>query len=107
MCADTNAGSASETHGVGNGSRSHEILLLAACGPNELLPMNPDYPADLFTTCLTSPIKMALRWFISTHSLIAKSGGITPALLERIPVSSAQTHNCTIRFHIFAFCRAL
>lgn len=37
-------------------------IQLAACEANELLPMNPDLPADLFTSCLTTPIKIALRW---------------------------------------------
>lgn len=37
-------------------------IQLAACEATELLPMNPDLPADLFTSCLTTPIKIALRW---------------------------------------------
>ena len=36
-------------------------IQLAACSRDQLLPMTPDLPADLFTTCLTTPIKMALR----------------------------------------------
>ncbi|CAB1344925.1 unnamed protein product, partial [Coregonus sp. 'balchen'] len=36
-------------------------IQLAACEASELLPMNPDLPADLFTSCLTTPIKIALR----------------------------------------------
>ena len=48
---------------AGDSSQLKEIFVLAACGPNEILPMNPDYPADLFTVCLTTPIRMALRWF--------------------------------------------
>ncbi|XP_019477151.1 regulatory-associated protein of mTOR-like [Meleagris gallopavo] len=36
-------------------------IQLAACEANELLPMIPDLPADLFTSCLTTPIKIALR----------------------------------------------
>ncbi len=39
-------------------------IQLAACGSNELLPMNPELPADLFTACLTTPIKIALRWLV-------------------------------------------
>merc|ERR1712130_106046 len=31
--------------------------------------MNPGYPADIFTSCLTSPIKMATKWFIATQLL--------------------------------------
>jgi hypothetical protein len=42
---------------------STETFVLCACGPNEILPMNPAYPADLFTACLTTPISMAVRWF--------------------------------------------
>ncbi|XP_065898474.1 regulatory-associated protein of mTOR-like [Dysidea avara] len=38
-------------------------IQLAACGKNEILPMKPELPADLFTSCLTSPIKASLRWF--------------------------------------------
>lgn len=40
-------------------------IQLAACGENEVLPMNPDLPADIFTSCLTTPIKIALRWYVT------------------------------------------
>jgi len=39
-------------------------IQLAACTETQILPMNPDLPADLFTSCLTTPIRTALRWFI-------------------------------------------
>ena len=39
-------------------------IQLAACSKNEVLPMKPELPADLFTSCLTSPIKASLRWFV-------------------------------------------
>ncbi|KAE8233267.1 hypothetical protein CF326_g1698 [Tilletia indica] len=45
-----------------------ESIHLAACQPDETLPMNPDLPADMFTCCLTSPIDMALRWFVLTNN---------------------------------------
>lgn len=41
-----------------------QTIVLAACRANEILPLNPQYPADLFTCCLTTPIPIALRWFI-------------------------------------------
>lgn len=41
-----------------------DCIHLAACASDETLPMNPDLPADLFTSCLTSPIEMAVRWFV-------------------------------------------
>ncbi|KAK0433965.1 hypothetical protein EV421DRAFT_1841786 [Armillaria borealis] len=34
-----------------------------ACAANEHLPSCPELPADVFTSCLTSPIDMALRYF--------------------------------------------
>ncbi|XP_054727025.1 regulatory-associated protein of mTOR-like isoform X1 [Anastrepha obliqua] len=36
---------------------------LAACSVNEILPMNANLPADLFTSCLTTPINIALKWY--------------------------------------------
>ncbi|MCP4254881.1 MAG: hypothetical protein GY775_16045 [Candidatus Scalindua sp.] len=44
--------------------------VLAACEAGELLPMNPVFPADIFTSCLTTPIMMALRWFIFQASRV-------------------------------------
>jgi hypothetical protein len=37
-----------------------EVILLAACGASEVLPQTPDLPADVFTACLTTPIKVAM-----------------------------------------------
>jgi len=39
-------------------------IVLAACKASESIPFNPLYPADLFTSCLTTPISIAIRWFI-------------------------------------------
>lgn len=50
-----------QTQQVGADSQT---IVLAACRGNEILPLNPQYPADLFTCCLTTPIPIALRWFI-------------------------------------------
>ncbi|XP_066914633.1 regulatory-associated protein of mTOR-like [Clytia hemisphaerica] len=60
-------------------------LQMAACGTNELLPMVPDLPADLFTACLTTPMKVALKWFISQKSYHNLVPGITNELLDKIP----------------------
>ncbi|GAO50281.1 hypothetical protein G7K_4411-t1 [Saitoella complicata NRRL Y-17804] len=68
------------TNGDGNGGEEQpsepvspqsfrDCIQLAACGPNEVLPMNPDLPADLFTCCLTSPIEIAVRWFVLQNPL--------------------------------------
>lgn len=39
-----------------------DCILLAACGALETLPQNSELPADVFTSCLTTPIQIALRW---------------------------------------------
>ncbi|ORY51824.1 hypothetical protein BCR33DRAFT_712020 [Rhizoclosmatium globosum] len=59
-----------------------ECILLAACGPSDTLPMNPDLPADLFTCCLTTPIEIALRWFVSQNPLLQN---ITADMIMKIP----------------------
>ncbi|KAL4980449.1 raptor N-terminal caspase like domain-containing protein [Aspergillus desertorum] len=46
-----------------------DCIILAACQKNESLPTNPDLPADLFTCCLTTPIEIALRYFILQNPL--------------------------------------
>ena len=47
-----------------------ECILLAACGANEMLPQNPDLPADVFTACLTTPIKACC--FLSSREGFAR-----------------------------------
>ncbi len=58
-----------------------DCVLLAACGPNEKLPVDPKLPADLFTSCLTTPIRTALFCYAS-RSLVT---GITAEMIDRIP----------------------
>ncbi|XP_014472593.1 PREDICTED: regulatory-associated protein of mTOR isoform X3 [Dinoponera quadriceps] len=59
-------------------------IQLAACAANQILPMNPNLPADIFTSCLTTPIKIAIRWFAmqSTANLVPN---ISLDLLDKIP----------------------
>ena len=44
-------------------SAQKDCILLAACEAHQSLPQSAEFPADLFTACLTTPIKMALHWF--------------------------------------------
>ncbi|KAK4219049.1 WD repeat-containing protein mip1 [Rhypophila decipiens] len=55
---------------------------LAACGVKENLPTNPLLPADLFTSCLTTPIEMAL-WFFVLQSPLKTN--LTPERARRLP----------------------
>lgn len=35
-----------------------DCIQLAACQSDQILPLNPELPADLFTSCLTTPIRV-------------------------------------------------
>jgi regulator-associated protein of mTOR len=62
---------------------TQELIILASCGSGETLPQSADMPADVFTACLTTPMKMALLWFCASSPL--KLDGITPDLIDKIP----------------------
>ncbi|KAG6028895.1 hypothetical protein E4U41_000542 [Claviceps citrina] len=55
---------------------------LAACAPKENLPTNPRLPADLFTACLTTPIEMALWFFVLQNPL---KSSMTPERAKQLP----------------------
>ncbi|KAG0172829.1 hypothetical protein DFQ29_008217 [Apophysomyces sp. BC1021] len=60
-----------------------DCIQLAACGPTETLPMNPDLPADVFTACLTTPIEMSLRWVVMRNPLLTSN--ITMDMVLQLP----------------------
>lgn len=60
-------------------------ILLGACGENEILPMNPELPADLFTSCLTTPIKIALRWYVLQKNISRLNPNINQDMIDKIP----------------------
>ncbi len=68
---------------VPTGDPMRDAILLCACGETELLPQSPALPADVFTSCLTTPIKVALRWHCARSLLRAE--GVTKELVDRIP----------------------
>ncbi|PHH80567.1 hypothetical protein CDD82_1672 [Ophiocordyceps australis] len=55
---------------------------LAACAVKENLPTNPLLPADLFTACLTTPIEMALWFFVLQNPL---KTNLTPERAKQLP----------------------
>ncbi|KAI0327680.1 hypothetical protein GY45DRAFT_1327330 [Cubamyces sp. BRFM 1775] len=72
-------------HGGGHPDGSHpfsECIQLAACAADEQLPSCPELPADLFTSCLTSPIDIALRYFLLTNQL---PSGISSDQVMQLP----------------------
>ena len=64
-------------------SNDDHCFVLASCRRNEILPFNPKYPADLFTSCLTTPVLIAIRWFIIQNPL--SMGEINPDIANSIP----------------------
>eukprot|EP00271_Cylindrocystis_brebissonii_P008119 TRINITY_DN22146_c0_g1_i1.p1 TRINITY_DN22146_c0_g1~~TRINITY_DN22146_c0_g1_i1.p1 ORF type:complete len:1612 (-),score=347.58 TRINITY_DN22146_c0_g1_i1:1787-6622(-) len=71
---------AGSVHHGGSSSSMRDCILLAACGGDETLPQSSEMPADVFTSCLTTPIKIALRWFCP-RSLLA----LDPDNIDKIP----------------------
>jgi regulator-associated protein of mTOR len=65
------------------GAGMSEVILLAACGADETLPQSAELPADVFSACLTTPIKIALRWFCSRSVL--RRDGVDASLIDKIP----------------------
>ncbi|KAK3196298.1 Target of rapamycin complex 1 subunit kog1 [Lecanicillium sp. MT-2017a] len=55
---------------------------LAACAVKENLPTNPLLPADLFTACLTTPIEMALWFFVLQNPL---KTNLSPERAKKLP----------------------
>ncbi len=60
-----------------------EWLVLAACGVSETLPRHPGLPADLFTACLTDPIRTALRCFVLENPHVLPASALP--LLAKLP----------------------
>ncbi|KAL6738828.1 hypothetical protein Aduo_012333 [Ancylostoma duodenale] len=59
-----------------------ECIHLAACREDERLPTNADLPADLFTSCLTTPIHTSILWYLIKTG---RKNQFPPNLLEEIP----------------------
>ena len=78
--------SASENINNFTGKKKHHpagVIALFATGANTWLPTNPEFPADIFTACLTTPLKIALRWFLKRNPLSTHS--VTLEMLDNIP----------------------
>lgn len=61
-----------------------DTIVLCPTSKGEWLPLNPEFPADIFTSCLTTPIPMALRWFVHENPLSTK--GLNPqTIADAIP----------------------
>lgn len=43
-------------------------IQMAACRADEVLPMHPNLPADMFTCCITTPVEIAVKWFVMQNN---------------------------------------
>ncbi|KAE9421438.1 hypothetical protein Angca_002232, partial [Angiostrongylus cantonensis] len=59
-----------------------DCIQLAACREDERLPTSPELPADLFTSCLTTPIHTSILWYLIKNG---KKNQFPPNLLDEIP----------------------
>eukprot|EP00759_Apiculatamorpha_spiralis_P021263 PhF_6_TR26202/c0_g1_i1/m.37310/K07204/RAPTOR; regulatory associated protein of mTOR len=60
-------------------------IILCACSEGEYLPQNPNVPADILTSCLTTPVKMALEWYYSYSQREVLLPNITYDMICNIP----------------------
>ncbi|KAK8811716.1 hypothetical protein WA538_000502, partial [Blastocystis sp. DL] len=50
---------------------TEDVYFLGACDTMELLPSHPSFPADLFTACLTDPLRISIHWYLYMRHLQA------------------------------------
>lgn len=65
-----------------------DCIQLAACAEDEMLPTSPMLPADLFTSCLTTPIEIAVRFYLMQSPLTKTSFRLDDA--SKIPGRSQE-----------------
>ena len=54
----------------------------AACSATEFRPIKHDIPADIFTACLTNPIKTALKWALEKDAASIICPDITRRMID-------------------------
>ncbi|CCW63429.1 unnamed protein product [Phytomonas sp. EM1] len=84
---DCNAAGAILRHWQKNGlhtKRPHD-LFICACDAHETLPLNPILPADMLTACLTTPLKMALWWYIGYSHCKMLLPQVTEEMIRNLP----------------------
>lgn len=70
-------------------NRKTNIFAFFSCSANERNPRSSGLPADLFSSCLNSPGKMALLWH-SSHYFCFKSGPLQPIHIDDLSQASPE-----------------
>jgi regulatory associated protein of mTOR len=85
--ATNNSNTVSETS-----SDPLKLITFSACDSHETLPFTPSLPADILTSCLTTPLDMAIRWHCYIGGpLLPKSLSIDAALQIPGKISDRRT----------------
>ena len=58
-------------------TKNFDSIFFFSCSEKETMPRSTDYPVDFFTSCLTSPSRVALLWH-SRHYFCFQSGCLQP-----------------------------
>ena len=66
-------------------TRRPKDMFICACGEGELLPMNPLLPADILTSSLTTPLRMALEWYTSYSFRKSLLPQVTEEMVRSVP----------------------
>eukprot|EP01060_Flectonema_neradi_P020749 TRINITY_DN2824_c0_g1_i3.p1 TRINITY_DN2824_c0_g1~~TRINITY_DN2824_c0_g1_i3.p1 ORF type:complete len:1258 (+),score=190.58 TRINITY_DN2824_c0_g1_i3:83-3775(+) len=64
-------------------------ILICACRRHEDLPLNPILPADLLTSCLTTPIRASLEWYFHYSQRECLLPNITKEMIAAVPGNAA------------------
>ena len=85
-----------------------EVILLAACSAGEVLPQSPDLPADVFTACLTTPIKVCTAPCskLPRPESTNKSNGSHTGPSSSCAISSNLVCHCEMLLELALPCRA-
>ena len=75
----SSAGAAQSSPPTGGAVLGEDVIILGACDNAAQLPTNPELPADIFTCCLTTPLRMALR-FACRNALLYVPGAAIDTL---------------------------
>eukprot|EP00471_Norrisiella_sphaerica_P008125 CAMPEP_0184502832 /NCGR_PEP_ID=MMETSP0113_2-20130426/51319_1 /TAXON_ID=91329 /ORGANISM="Norrisiella sphaerica, Strain BC52" /LENGTH=1839 /DNA_ID=CAMNT_0026892187 /DNA_START=118 /DNA_END=5637 /DNA_ORIENTATION=- len=73
-----------------------DTYFLGACASDQSLCTNPTLPADLFSSCLLTPVKTALRWFIVRSQEARDLYCYSEEILEAIPSDNRPHHRSTL-----------
>lgn len=77
----------------GHHERRPHDLFICGCSPGETLPLNPLLPADMLTSCLTTPLMAALEWYIGFSHYKTLLPQVTEEMIRHLPGELHDRHS--------------